>query len=51
MCRDVSKTRDRGFIEVGPLELEQDDEEFPVDIWICSKCSRRFVMLEDSEKE
>ena len=49
-CTNISKTKDKGMIEIGPLEFSQD-EEYPVDIWVCSECRRRFVILDDSEDE
>ena len=52
-CKMVSKTKEQGMIEVSPLEFLQDEseEEFPVDIWVCSKCKRRFVILDETGDE
>ena len=46
-CEDVCQVKDKGLIEVGPLEFGQD-EDTPLDIWMCSKCNRRFIILNDS---
>ena len=49
-CKDISKSKDKGLIEIGPLEFSQE-EEYPVDIWVCSECLRRFVILDDSNEK
>ena len=46
-CDDVGKVKDKGLIEIGPLEFDQD-EDSPMDIWMCSECNRRFIILDDS---
>ena len=50
-CEDVSKTKNRGLIEIGPLTFEDQEESIPVDIWACSKCQRRFVMLDTDDEQ
>ena len=49
-CSDVSKIKDKGFIEIGPLELDQE-EDYPLDVWVCSKCQRRFIILEEDQDQ
>jgi hypothetical protein len=52
-CPTVSKTKEQGMMEVGALEFLQDEseEDYPVDIWVCSECKRRFVILDDPPEE
>lgn len=48
-CGNVIKTENSGLIEIGPFEMEEQEESIPVDIWICPECQRRFVMLDTDE--
>ena len=49
-CTDIYKTKKKGLIEIGPVDFDEE-EEFPVDIWICPECQRRFVVLDSIEDE
>jgi hypothetical protein len=49
-CKDISKIKDSGLIEIGPPEMDEE-EEYPLDTWICSECQRRFVILDYGEDE
>ena len=46
-CDDVCRAKDKNLIEIGPLEFDQD-EDSPMDIWMCAECNRRFIILNDS---
>ena len=47
-CPAVSKTKEEGLMEIGGMELDED-EDLPVDIWVCDQCNRRFVILDEEE--
>lgn len=47
---EVAKAKNKGLIEISPLEFEEE-EEYPMDIWTCSECQRRFVVLDHIEDE
>lgn len=49
-CDEVSKSKDKGLIEISGLEFSEE-EEYPVDVWVCSKCQRRFVMLDEAKEK
>jgi ribosomal protein L37AE/L43A len=49
-CKTVSRVKETGMIEIGPLGFDQE-ESMPVDIWTCGKCQRRFIVLDDNPKE
>ena len=48
-CKGISKVKDSGLMEIGPPEM--DEEEYPMDTWICSECERRFAILDYGEDE
>ena len=44
-CEQVSKIKDKGLMEIGALDISEE-EDYPLDVWICSECQRRFIILD-----
>jgi len=47
----VSQSKEVGLIEIGASEFDQNEEEIPVDIWICSECQRHFFVTGADEDD
>ena len=30
----------------GPLDFDEE-EDYPLDVWVCSECQRRFIILDE----